>query len=785
MAEQYYLDVQKAMDSLEQVGNNTLVKNGNLQSPQYVPLKQGYTLRPDGFFEAVDGRFNGTIITQDITIAGRTIGVDTVEEIRTALTELTAEGGGTIRIAAGTYVFTTSLALTDNIVLQGDDRSTTTLVFVAGAQLQVIGGSAYSTGTVSVSQGGTTVTGSGTSWLTNVAVGDKIRLNGFWTKVTNVATDTSLTIEIPFGGAALSGASYVVATTIDFVSVRDLTLVGSSSSDYLLEIEYATFFIGERLNIIQGSSGLKLNYAGHIALDTVITLGNTNNGFDITETSYLYFVTGYSASNGGKGYYITNSNNAIVLIACVAQGNTGNGYDVQDSSDILWNALVSTDNGSNGFYTEDCTDLIISVGKVSANAGDGIELNSNADRVLIFGSPIRSNGGYGVNIANSNCNDTVIVSNLFSGNASGAVNDSGTSTLIRGNVGVNDNSTSSTTVSQLTKAFTAGESLAVGDAVYLFPISTTNTHTIDLERGSSQYLSCADSASLSITGDMTLELWVYLESAPSSGEIYEILNKYEETGNQQSYGLYYQNNAGTPRLVFLASSGGSSNVEMAKNQTISTATWTHVAITYTASTGTTEFFINGSSIGTTAGGPASIFNSTADFRIGARATPTVANYFDGYIDEVRVWNAVRSTANINFYKNKPLAGTETNLQAYWQLNNALTDATSNGNNLTNNGSAVFQSGSLPFTGGDVFKTDADITGAYESFIGFNTAIVAGGASATIAVAGETSTLSGLTRGSTYYVSGTSGAITTSSAAPTRRVGIATSATSLLITNIPN
>lgn len=785
MPEQYYLDPQQPLQTFENIGGNTLVKNGNLQSPQYVPLKQGYTLRPDGFFEAVDGRFNGTIITQDITIAGRTIGVDTVDEIRAALTELTAEGGGTIRIAAGTYVFTTSLALTDNIVLQGDDRSTTTLVFVAGAQLQVIGGSAYSTGTVSVSQGGTTVTGSGTSWLTNVAVGDKIRLNGFWTKVTNVASDTSLTIEIPFGGAALSGAAYVVANTIDFVSIRDLALVGSSSSDYLLEVEYATFLIGERLNVIQGSSGVKLNFAGHITLDIVTSLGNTNNGFDINETSYLNFVTGYSASNGGKGYYITNCDQAIVLTACVAQGNTGNGFDVRDSSDILWSPLVSVDNGSNGFYTQDSTDLIIEVGKLSANAGDGIELNSNADRVLIFGSPIQSNGGYGVNIANSNCNDTIIVSNLFNGNASGAVNNSGTDTLIRGNVGVNDNTTSTTAVSQLTKAFTAGEALVAGDLVYLYPIATTNSHTIDLERGSSQYLSRADTASLSITGDMTIELWVYLESAPSSGEVYEMVNKYEETGNQQSYGLYYQNNGGTPRLVFLASSAGSSNVEMAKNQTISTATWTHVAITYTASTGTTEFYINGASIGTTAGGPASIYDSTADFRIGARFTPTASGYFDGYIDDVRIWNAVRSAANINFFKNKTLSGSETNLQGYWQLNNALTDSTSNANTLTNNGSAVFQSSSLPFTGGDVYKTDADITGAYESTIGFNTATASAGASATIAVAGETTVLSGLTRGSTYYVSGTAGGITTSSAAPSRKIGIATSTTSLLITNIPN
>ena len=39
-----------------------------------------------------------------------------------------------------------------------------------------------------------------------------------------------------------------------------------------------------------------------------------------------------------------------------------------------------------------------------------------------------------------------------------------------------------------------------------------NTHSIDLESGSSQYLFAADSASLSVTGSMTVEAWLNLES---------------------------------------------------------------------------------------------------------------------------------------------------------------------------------------------------------------------------------------------------------------------------------
>ena len=49
-----------------------------------------------------------------------------------------------------------------------------------------------------------------------------------------------------------------------------------------------------------------------------------------------------------------------------------------------------------------------------------------------------------------------------------------------------------------------------------FPILGANTHSIDLESGSSQYLSIADvsQTGLDITGDMTIACAVRVESLP-------------------------------------------------------------------------------------------------------------------------------------------------------------------------------------------------------------------------------------------------------------------------------
>lgn len=78
-------------------------------------------------------------------------------------------------------------------------------------------------------------------------------------------------------------------------------------------------------------------------------------------------------------------------------------------------------------------------------------------------------------------------------------------------------------------------------------------------------------------------------------------------------------------------------------------------------------------------------NSSSDFQIGRRTDVGTPYYFNGFIDELRVWNVARTDAEIraNMYKE---IGTHTNLKAYYQMSNGtgttLTDNSGNGNTGT-------------------------------------------------------------------------------------------------------
>lgn len=86
----------------------------------------------------------------------------------------------------------------------------------------------YKTGTVSVTLNSNAVTGTGTAFIVNARVGDAFRgPDGRWYEVTNVASNTAISIDPPYQGATASGGVYALAPMQGYVkdsadALRDL-----------------------------------------------------------------------------------------------------------------------------------------------------------------------------------------------------------------------------------------------------------------------------------------------------------------------------------------------------------------------------------------------------------------------------------------------------------------------------------------------------------------------------------------------------------------------------------
>jgi len=216
-----------------------------------------------------------------------------------------------------------------------------------------------------------------------------------------------------------------------------------------------------------------------------------------------------------------------------------------------------------------------------------------------------------------------------------------------------------------------------------------NTHSLDLESSSSQYASIDDASQtgLDITGDLTLECWVKFESL-AGGTYPALISKVGTTANTQAYVFVYQ---ATEQKLYLQirNAASSALTQITHSVALSTGTWYHVAVALDVSVPSAKFYVDAVEYtgSVDSSNATDILNSSAPFAIGAVSNP--GQYFDGLIDEVRVWNDIRTAQEISDNYDLELTGSESNLVGYWKLNNDYTDETSNGNDLTASGSPVF------------------------------------------------------------------------------------------------
>jgi hypothetical protein len=103
----------------------------------------------------------------------------------------------------------------------------------------------YNTGTVSVTALDATVTGSGTSWTTEIAAGQLFTVVGDNEvyEVASVTSDTELELTQPYAGTTASGQSYIVAR--DFTPLNDIPLLSPG------DLETAKIY-NRAMNIIDG-----------------------------------------------------------------------------------------------------------------------------------------------------------------------------------------------------------------------------------------------------------------------------------------------------------------------------------------------------------------------------------------------------------------------------------------------------------------------------------------------------------------------------------------------------
>jgi hypothetical protein len=192
----------------------------------------------------------------------------------------------------------------------------------------------------------------------------------------------------------------------------------------------------------------------------------------------------------------------------------------------------------------------------------------------------------------------------------------------------------------------------------------------------------AELIALPSMSDMTIETWIYPES---NGNFAAIMN---QTGWSTGH-VHFQLLAGG-ELGFAVN--GNYPEDLITSMTFTLNQWHHIAAVYSATNNYLKLYANGNLIHSFAYTTANPTSANTPLMFGGWDGQ---RFFDGYMDEMRIWNTARTECEIKTYMNSEIPSTAIGLVANYHFNqgyagfsnsseSAISDASGNSNNATLN-----------------------------------------------------------------------------------------------------
>lgn len=180
--------------------------------------------------------------------------------------------------------------------------------------------------------------------------------------------------------------------------------------------------------------------------------------------------------------------------------------------------------------------------------------------------------------------------------------------------------------------------------------------------GKGEYINCGNNSLLNIKKEITIEAWI---KADTLFDWVSPLSYIQDNGiNESGYGFVYLN--GEIKFMLTTKNMYSDYWNVNPGAKIKYNQWCHIAGVYDGNM--IKFYLNGKLVSyrTTQGDVNWQFNPIA-LCIGSYNDDNETFFFDGQIDEVKIWNTARSIEEINEFIYKPLSGNEDNLVAYYNF----------------------------------------------------------------------------------------------------------------------
>lgn len=532
-------------------------------------------------------------------------------------------------------------------------------------------------------------------------------------------------VDITSGNTAISVADHTFfpSTMVSSTSTRTYTIQNTGNGTLTLSSvtssDATNFTISKITSVLPGGEAtFTISYRP--TTDGAHTSTITINNNDCDEGAYTFQIRGYGAGNSnaldfdGTNDYLTSTldgtgltnltlemwvnegtssgRNGIFQWANVTDAsapfvymeyNTGNfrlyvDGDYRISTAVVtnvWYHFAATYDGTTwrlykngqlaGSYTGGTTHQANATSLYYGAAGDGVaEWNGLIDEARVW-SVARSQEQIIANMNQELTGSETGLLTYYNFNQGTAGGDNRTQTTL---YDVSPNTANATLTNFETVA--ASTSLFEGtNSNYLAGFTSIN-HALNFDGTDDQVVVPHDAALNLNGGDFTLEAWVY----PTSGTAETIVSKGAGGSNPNENIFFFQIQGS--KLVLQLGNTSVTSQKFFSTTDVTLNAWNHVAAVFNNTTKTVTFYLNGTADGKGTFTTLPLYNAdTNPLYIGRQGSTCNCDFFNGNIDEVRIWNKTRTCAEINSTKNVALVGSETGLVAYYNFNHGVAGGT--------------------------------------------------------------------------------------------------------------
>jgi hypothetical protein len=527
----------------------------------------------------------------------------------------------------------------------------------------------------------TTATGNGSHQLTAVArdaAGHMTMAGTVTVTVSNDLTPPTVSVTAPAAGATVSGSVSVTADAADSVGVVGVQfkLDGANLGAEDTTAPYAVTWDASAADGPHTLAAVARDAAGNVTTSGPVSVTVFNP--DVTPPAVsLTAPANNSAVSGSVAVSATASDNVGVTgVTFFLDGATLLGDDITSPYSVPWgttaaangthtltavarDAAGNTTTSATVTVTVDNSSPAVSVSAPANNAtvsGSLVVTADAADNVGVVGVQFKLDG------ANLGAEDTTTP---YSVNwaTTGVANGSHTLTAIARDAAGNTTTSSIITITVnnpvtglvgawgfeegtgTTTADVSGHALTgtLANATWAAAGKYGNALSFN---GTNAWVTVADNALLHLTTGMTIEAWV---KPAAAGTDWRTAVLKERGTNGLAYALYAADGSNKPPAGYINRNGP--DMKAVGTSLLSLNTWTHLAATYDGST--IRLYVNGTQVGTKSAA-GTISASTSPLRFGGNGP--WGEWFNGLIDEVRVYSTALTAAEIATDMNTPVGG---------------------------------------------------------------------------------------------------------------------------------